>query len=111
MSGCAQYVLELSYRQCLTTLNATIMAGPTMQFQHPLLPTAWHSLCHNIAKQNGISTDASALLILGSYATACGDTVQIRTPDQIALGPMIHLALVANGVSFPRGALTSLLAE
>ena len=51
-----------------------------MNADHPLLPPEWNALCHNIARQYGINTDASALLILQAYGVACSDTIKLRTP-------------------------------
>ena len=80
-----------------------------MNSEHPLLPTELNALCQCIAAESGINLDTAALLILEAHAVACGDLIQIRTPDRIDLSPSFHLALVSNGLAFARGALTRLI--
>ncbi len=85
------------------------MAALNSTAAHPLLPLEWNELNSNLVTQFGISPDTAALLILESFAIACGDMIQIRTPDRIDLSPSFHLALVSNGVGLLRGAIAALI--
>ncbi|MEO6754595.1 MAG: hypothetical protein ABIP85_22695 [Chthoniobacteraceae bacterium] len=80
-----------------------------MHTEHSLLPIELNPLCECLATQYGLSKDTSALLILEAIGVACGDTIQLRTPDAVALSPSFPLALVGDGISFPRGAVMKLI--
>ena len=80
-----------------------------MHTPHPLLPPEWSGLATEMSNFSCINQDAAALLTCRAFAVACGNGIQVRTPEWRDLGPSFNLGLLASGVPMPRGALMQLL--